>query len=121
MPVVDKPRVLIVAASVLFGGLYFAEVHQESARSSCQAKLNHAFIAAITARSGPSDARINALDALLGGVAVLVLNPPETATDKARAAKATRTLFGDYADAAAVFRQTKATSPFPADTPKCGG
>lgn len=118
---VAEPRALVVAAAVLFGGVYFAQVHQEQARSDCQAKINHAFIGAIGARSGPSDARVDALDALLSGISVLVLNPPMTAADKARAEKATRTLFGDYANAAAAFRQTKATSPLPVNTPKCGG
>lgn len=121
MRVVDTPRVLIVAASVLFGGVYFAEVHQQNARADCQAKINHALIGALAARSGPSDARVDALDALLGGLSVLVLNPPMTVADKARAQKATRVLFGDYADAAAAFRRTKAIAPLPVNTPKCGG
>lgn len=110
---VAEPRAAIVAAAVLFGGVYGYEVHQEHAHAACSDAQARVFIQVLTARSGTSNARQDAEDALLDGLSVLVLNPPMTAADKARAEKATRTLFGDYSDAAAAFRHTKATSPLP--------
>lgn len=113
MSAVDKPRALIVAAAVLFGGVYAYEVHQEHAHAACSDAQAKVFIQVLTARSGTSNTRQDAEDALLDGLSVLVLNPPVTPADKARADRGYRMLFGDYAKAAAAFRHTKAASPLP--------
>lgn len=110
---VAEPRALVVAAAVLFGGVYAFEVHQEHAHAACSDAQARVFIQVLTARSGTSNTRQDAEDALLDGLSALVSNPPMNAADKARAEKATRALFGDYAGAAAAFRRTKATSPLP--------
>lgn len=113
MRVVDKPRAVIVAAAVLFGGIYFAEVHQEHASASCRSQYARAFAESITARSGTAGARQDTADALLGGVADLVLHPPKTEADRAAAGARYTALFSAYLKASDAAKATKDDNPYP--------
>lgn len=105
---------LIVVYALVFGGIYFAEVHHESDRASCQAQYNRAFAAALTNRAATGNDRTKAQDALLGEVSGLVTAPPaKTKTGQEKASAAFLQAFQDYQAAAAKADQAKTENPYP--------
>lgn len=116
--VANPLAIVVIVASLAIGGSYYYQVHQEQTRASCQAKYNKAFSSSLSQRSDASNARTDALDAVVGGFGKLVLSPAKTAADQAKAAKKTQQLFKDYAEAVKQNNMTKAANPLP-DIPNC--
>lgn len=109
---------LLVVAALLLGSGYYYQVTQETSRANCQARYNTAFATNLILRSQLSGIRQDAEDALLATVSTLVLHPPVTTADKAKAATAYVAAFQTYQEAAAAYTAAKTANPLPA-IPNC--
>lgn len=103
--------VMTILMALVLGGAYYKQV-------SCQAQYNKAFSKSLVARSEASKVRTDALDAVVGGVGVLILDPPMTAAQKAAAGTTYVNLFSTYQTASLANKKAQADNPYPA-LPDC--
>lgn len=116
---VTKVNVFWAAAVLLLAGGSYYVLHQEEARSTCQAQYNEAFTQQAEIRSRLSAASDKAQSDFISGVGKLILAPPST--DKKvldKRAKAFAKLFVDFDRVVAQVEKDRAANPLPV-TPDC--
>lgn len=105
--------------ALLAAPVYAYEVHWEHQQAACSRAQAATFTEALSARSGPSNARQDAVDAVLDQVSELVLSPP-TKDPKVLKQRADTYLkvFRDYRTAKAAAAVNKTQNPLPT-FPRC--
>lgn len=110
--------VIALALAVIIGGTYLYQADKRNDLEACQAQYNKAFTQSLSARSNAANARQDAVDSLLTGVAALILNPTEDPVEQERRGVAFTNLFQSYTETVRVNDETRAANPLP-EIPNC--
>lgn len=114
----NKLSAMFVVLALLLGGAYYVNLNSQNNTAECQSKFNTAFTETLTIRSTLSGQRQDAVDALLTGVTLLVIAPPDTKAEEVESEQAYLKLFRAYDLAVRANDESRAANPLP-ELPKC--
>lgn len=113
--------VIALALALIVGLSYYVEINHRAEQENCQAEFNEAFTKSLSLRADASNARLDALDALLTGFLALVPSDPSherTPKEEAAYRAVSIRLFQDYGKAVLENAKVRAANPLPA-IPDC--